>query len=144
LDVRRISARDTLPLRHKLLREGKDLETCKYEGDEDDQTFHLGAFIDSKLVSVASLYFERHPSFEDPYQYRLRGMATMPEHRRTGLSSALLQMAFPIVKQNQCTLLWCNARTSAIGYYEKSGFEIVGEEFDIPEIGPHYLMVKYI
>jgi GNAT superfamily N-acetyltransferase len=127
-----------------MLREGRPREEAIFTGDEEDQTFHLGAFVDNKLVSVASFYFERHPSLEDEYQYRLRGMATLPEFQRQGLSSALLKMAFPIIKQNLCSVLWCNARARAMGFYQQVGFEKVGEEFDIPTVGPHYLMFKKI
>jgi len=144
LKVLRISAADTRSIRHQILRPNQTLEDCKYPGDESDQTFHLGAFIDGKLVSVASFYFEKHPKLEEPYQYRLRGMATLPDYRGQGLSSELLTMAFPIIKQNFCQLLWCNAREGALGFYEKVGFHSSGNRFDIEGIGPHYLMSKEI
>ena len=123
-----------------MLRPNGTLEDCIFQGDNDELTFHLGAFVDKKLVSVASFYFESHKSFEDPYQYRLRGMATLPEYQGQGLSSALLRTAFPVIKQNQCTLLWCNAREKAMGFYERVGFKPNGEFFSIPNIGKHVLM----
>jgi hypothetical protein len=36
--------------------------------------------------------------------------------------------------------VWCNARTPARGFYERAGFAVEGEEFELPEIGPHVLM----
>jgi GNAT superfamily N-acetyltransferase len=123
-----------------MLRPHGTLEDCVFSGDTDEMTFHLGAFVDKKLVSVASFYFECSPKFPDQYQYRLRGMATLPDHQGQGLSSALLKTAFPVIKQNQCTLLWCNAREKAIGYYEKVGFVPNGEVFSVPQIGKHILM----
>lgn len=144
MKVLRISASDTYHLRQKMLRPGRSLEECKFPGDEDEQTFHLGAFHENKLVSVASFFFEKHPNFEEPYQYRLRGMATHEDFQRKGYSRELLKVAFPIIKQNFCTLLWCNARLGAVGFYQTVGFEKIGEVFEIPEIGPHYLMFKKI
>ena len=123
-----------------MLRPNGTLEDCVFQGDNDELTFHLGAFVDKKLVSVASFYFEKNDRFSDPYQYRLRGMATLPEHQGQGLSWALLRTAFPVIKQNQCTLLWCNAREKAMGFYEKVGFTPSGEFFSIPHIGKHILM----
>ncbi len=38
-------------------------------------------------------------------------------------------------------ILWCNARVSAAEFYRKLGYEIVSDEFEIPHIGPHYLMM---
>lgn len=140
MEVLRIKAIDTYPIRHKMLRPNGTIEDCMFQGDNDELTFHLGAFVDKKLVSVASFYFEKHPSFNDPYQYRLRGMATLPEYQGQGLSSALLRTAFPVIKQNQCTLLWCNAREKATGFYLKVGFRPTGELFTIQNIGKHMLM----
>ena len=144
MKVLRVHPKDTIALRHQMLRPGKPVESCVFVGDDDEQTFHLGAFVDSKLVSVASFYFEKHPKLLPPYQYRLRGMATLPEHQRSGLSSELLKMAFPIIKQNLATMLWCNARLTAVGFYEKVGFEKIGEVFSIADIGEHILMTKKI
>ncbi len=144
MKVLRIHPKDTITIRHQILRLGKPVESCVYSGDDDEQTFHLGAFVDTKLVSVASFYFEKHPALSAPYQYRLRGMATLPEYQRSGLSSELLKMAFPIIKQNLASLLWCNARLTAVGFYEKVGFTKVGETFTIADIGEHLLMTKKI
>lgn len=140
MQVLRIKAIDTHPIRHKMLRPNGTLDDCIFQGDNDEMTFHLGAFVDKKLVSVASFYFEKNSHFPDPYQYRLRGMATLPEYQGQGLSSALLRTAFPVIKQNQCTLLWCNAREKATGFYSKVGFISSGESFSIPHIGKHILM----
>lgn len=144
MKVLRINASDTYQIRHQVLRPGKPIESTHFKDDENDQSFHLGAFIDSKLVSVASFYFEKSSDLDEEYQYRLRGMATLPTHQGKGLSSALLKTAFPIIKQNFCQLLWCNARTTAQGFYQKVGFEKTGDEFDIRDIGKHVLMYKTI
>ncbi len=144
MKVLQIAARDTHSLRHKILRQGRPVEECYFPADEDDQTFHLGAFIDNKLVSVASFFYERNPAFEDENQYRLRGMATLDEHRGQGHSRALLRTAFPIIKQNFCSLVWCNARASAVPFYEKTGFTSTGDIFEVPVIGPHLLMFRKI
>lgn len=125
-----------------MLRPGKPVEEVKFNNDDNEQTFHLGAFVDNKLVSVASFYYEKHPELEGEHHYRLRGMATHPDHQHKGLSRELLRVAFPIIKQNFCNLVWCNAREAAAGFYEKVGFEKIYGPFDIEDIGPHYLMAK--
>ena len=144
MKVLRINASDTYQIRSQVLRPGKPIEATYFKDDDNDQSFHLGAFIDSQLVSVASFYFETSQDLQEEYQYRLRGMATLPDHQGKGLSSALLKTAFPIIKQNFCQLLWCNARTTAQGFYQKVGFERTGDEFQIRDIGPHILMYKTI
>lgn len=142
MKVLRVHPKDTLPLRQQMLRQGKPIEACVFPGDNDEQTFHLGAFVDNKLVSVASFYFEKHPLMSGENHFRLRGMATLPEHQHKGYSHELLKMAFPIIKQNFCTVVWCNARMSALGFYEKVGFKKIGAPFELSDIGPHILMAK--
>lgn len=146
MKILRVSHQDTYPIRMQVLVPDHSLQKAKFEGDDDeDVSFHLGAFMDSKLVSVASFFYERNTLFPDLHQYQLRGMATLPEFQNQGLSRELLKMAFPIIKQNFCTLLWCNARVSAIGFYENVGFKKFNDDvFEIPEIGPHVLMYKPI
>lgn len=142
--VKQIEAKDTYYLRNNILRPNRPVETCHFEGDFDEQTFHLGAFIDDELASIASFYFIKNDQVPDSYQYQLRGMATLDNFQGQGLSSALLRTAFPIIKNNNVDVLWCNARVSAIGFYEKVGFKTISEEFDIPDVGPHVLMLKHI
>jgi hypothetical protein len=38
------------------------------------------------------------------------------------------------------TRLWCNARTPARTLYERVGFVVASDEFEPPQIGPHYRM----
>lgn len=146
MKVLRINASDTYPIRQQVLTPDHDLKKSKFEHDDDeDISFHLGAFIDSQLVSVASFYYDRNTTFPDLHQYQLRGMATLPEFQGQGFSSELLNMAFPVIKQNFCTLLWCNARVTAVGFYEKVGFKTFSDiPFEIEGIGTHVLMYKNI
>ncbi|EST36322.1 hypothetical protein N566_16465, partial [Streptomycetaceae bacterium MP113-05] len=39
-------------------------------------------------------------------------------------------------------LMWCNGRTGARGFYERHGYEAVGEEFVIEGVGPHYVFAR--
>lgn len=140
MDVKQIEAKDTYQIRNHILRKGLPIESCYFEGDSDENTFHLGAFVDDKLASVASFYFKNNPNFEEEYQFQLRGMATLEEYQGQGLSSALLKTAFPLIQKNHVKLLWCNARKNATGFYKKVGFEVCSDEFHIDGVGPHYLM----
>lgn len=145
MQIRRINAKDTYPIRHKMLRPGKPIEDCIFPGDDDeDQNFHLGAFVEGKLVSIASFYYKENPAFEESNQYQLRGMSTLEDYQSQGHSSELLNTAFPIIKQNFCDILWCNARVSASGFYQKVGFEKLGEPFEIKATGSHVLMFKRV
>ena len=37
--VKQITAAETIPVRHQVLRQGKPIESCVFQNDEDSQTF---------------------------------------------------------------------------------------------------------
>ena len=39
-------------------------------------------------------------------------------------------------------LFWCNARVPALAFYQRQGWQIMSEQFDIPTAGPHRKMTK--
>jgi GNAT superfamily N-acetyltransferase len=140
MQLKEISAEDTYSIRGEMLRKGRPPETRKLEGDHDELTFHLGGFVKGKLVSVASFYFKHNPQLPGEHHFQLRGMATLSQFQGKGLSSALLKRAIPIIKNNHCSHIWCNARLVAKGFYEKVGFKAISDSFEIEPIGPHVLM----
>ena len=69
-------------------------------------------------------------------------MATLAKSQKQGTAKALLDFAFERLQNQNQEILWCDARLMAIGFYEKMGFTKQGEMYEIPLIGPHYLMWK--
>jgi len=124
MEIRRLEVHDILPLRNKILRPKEIVTDYEFEGDHDESTLHLGVYIDGTLSSVATFTFEEHSQLKGKVPVRLRGMATLPKHRKKGLSKSLIETALPVVKQNQCDILWCEAREKAAGFY----------------VGPHQVM----
>ncbi|RZK10679.1 MAG: GNAT family N-acetyltransferase [Flavobacterium sp.] len=53
----------------------------------------------------------------------------------------LIKYAIDYLKEAKADYIWCNARTSAIDFYKKQGFETISEEFEISGVGPHYIMI---
>jgi predicted GNAT family N-acyltransferase len=140
VDVRTVPAADTRPLRHLVLRPGQPAESTVYPGDDDPDTRHLAAFVDGQLVGIASIYREARSGADIVPGWRLRGMATSGEARGKGVGRALLSACLLHVAAEGGGEVWCNARAEALGFYAAAGFEVVGEEFEIPDIGPHRVM----
>jgi GNAT superfamily N-acetyltransferase len=146
VEVKKIIAAQTYPLRQQILVPNGELSQAKFGNDDDEKiAFHLGAFSNNELLSIASFFQSDNHLFQNENQYQLRGMATIPTHQGKGISSEILSFSIPLLRQKFCTLLWCNARTSAIGFYEKAGFRKINNEvFEIEGIGPHIVMYKNI
>jgi GNAT superfamily N-acetyltransferase len=140
MDARRITAAETVPLRSTVLRPGRPVEECSFPGDDDERTFHAGTFLNGRIVSVASLYLEPREGDAPGTAWRLRGMATEPGLRRSGAGRAALDACLEHARASGATVAWCNARTEAVGFYERLGWRVIGDEFEIPTVGPHFVM----
>ncbi len=139
--IRAISAAETIAVRWPVLRPGFARETAIFDGDVAPGTLHFGAFDGETLVGVASIYlipFPAQPEVSPTFQ--LRGMATLPEVRGAGFGKALLDACVAVAREKGAALIWCNARTGAAEFYAQRGWQIIGEDFDIPTVGPHFRM----
>ncbi|WP_024572209.1 MULTISPECIES: GNAT family N-acetyltransferase [Bacillus] len=142
LEVKTISAEDTYEIRHRILRPHQSIEQCKYEEDHAKGSFHLGAFFEEKLISIASFSPQNQPLITESPAYRLRGMATLEGYRDQKGGSTLVKHAEEKLAENGVQAVWCNARSHVKGYYSKLGWEELGEPFEIPGIVTHIIMYK--
>ena len=138
--IRPVSAAKARPLRHTVLRPHQSPETLIYPGDDAPDTLHVGAFENETLVGIASVMHESPEGESDPRAWRLRGMATLPQVRRRGVGAALVRACMAHVAAHGGTSLWCKGRTSALAFYNSLGFQATGDEFDVPDTGPHFIM----
>lgn len=129
-------------MRSQVLRPGIPPEALVYPGDGDPETVHFAAVADGHIVGIASLYHAPRAGSSDAGEWQLRGMATAPEVRGKGFGAALVREAMAHARAKGGTLFWFNARVVALGFYRKLGFETVGDEFDVPGVGPHYVMLQ--
>lgn len=108
------------------------------------ELFHLGLFANEALVSVGTFILEDLPSADTSTysvkqnHWRLRGMATLPDHRGKGYASAVLDCGIWEVVFRQGRLLWFNGRSTAAQFYRARGFRQIGHERIIPGLQPHF------
>lgn len=141
ISIQTISATDTHELRQKILRPHQPIEEMVYPLDHFSDSFHAGAFVEDDLVGIVSLYPESQDGSTHNGDWRLRGMAVDKGLQGQGIGKDLVKIAMDHARSQSGRNVWCNARTSAMGFYLGLGFESVGEEFDIPGIGPHLIAV---
>ena len=142
--IKLVNATDTWALRHQVLRPDQPLASVDYKEDSTREALHFAASLKDQIVAVASIYREDESGRTEGKVWRLRGMATAPEIRGTGVGGALLSALLLRLKSQSEERVWCNARITASGFYLHYGFDVVGDEFQMPGIGPHYLMNKVL
>ncbi len=142
--IRTITALETYPVRHEVLRKGRALESCHFDGDDLLTTVHFGLYENEELAAILTILESRNPAFKSDLQFQLRGMAVRESHQKKGYGEELLRTTEEYLKNQHGKLIWFNARVSAVGFYEKCGYKKSGPLFEIENVGPHYLMYKEI
>lgn len=140
LEVRRATAEEIRPLRHAVLRPGHPESASVYP--EDDIAVHISAWDDGMLVGCATVFPDPWKGPEgppaEPAAWRLRGMAVDPSRHRTGVGRVVLSAVVEAAVAGGAPLLWANARTTALPFYEANGWGVAGEEFLTADTGlPH-------
>ena len=142
--IKRLKALDTYSVRHPVLRSGRPIEDCAMPGDDDATSLHLGCYHNNRLTGVVSL-MNNEATFQDqPHAYQLRGMAVLPTAQGQGLGSQLLVAAQDALRQAGNTRVWAQARIAAVPFYEKHGWQVVSDAFEIEGIGTHYQITKQL
>lgn len=133
---REANAEEIRPLRHRVLREGRPPEDAIFEGDDAPTTRHFLVQWTDQVVAVATVMQAPFPDGDGP-ALQLRGMAVAPEHQGKGLGAQLVQGIAQAVGEP----MWCNARMSALPFYEKQGWQGTGDTFEVERIGAHRRMI---
>ncbi|MCZ8332028.1 MAG: GNAT family N-acetyltransferase [Flavobacterium sp.] len=90
MKIEEITFQETFSVRHPVLRAGKPIESCHFDGDDLTSTKHFGIFIDNTLVGVTSLFMQDHSFFNHKIQMQMRGMAVLNSHQKQGFGEKLL------------------------------------------------------
>jgi len=143
-DIKIISAEKTHAVRHPMLRQGRPIGDCVFEGDHDPSTIHLGAFIDNKLVGVLSAYQKSATVFDAKKSYQIRGVAVLTSTHRKGIGRALMTHIEKLLRQGKIDLIWLNARITALDFYTALAYQQKGDAFEIEGIGTHYCLYKIL
>ena len=122
-------------LRYQMLRKplGLSFTAADLEAEKDD--ILLGCFEEEKLEACCML------TKTDPKTVRLRQMAVSDNLQGKGIGRVLMTFAENIARDRGFRRLTMNARKSAVGFYEKTGYKICSDEFTEVTI-PHYMMDK--
>ena len=140
--IKEISAFETIIVRHPVLRFGKPIESCRFEGDDLPTTKHFGLFFENQLSVVISVFEAKNNLFLEENQFQIRGMAVLEQHQKKGFGEVLLKYCENQIRIKMGEIIWFNARESAIGFYEKSDYQKSGDGFEIADIGIHYVLFK--
>jgi GNAT superfamily N-acetyltransferase len=137
-----IAAEDTYKLRHEVLWPNASLQEVQLAVDH--VSIHLGAFATQQEdslekrtpIGVITIHLSRledkstlpEPSSET-LEAQFRKLAVAPEWQGRGVGSRLVEQAGIVASGAGARSLWCDARTSALSFYERLGMHTEGSSF---------------
>ena len=131
------SYRQMVLLRSQLLREPLGLSFTAGELAREKDDILIGAFDEEDMMGCCVL------SKVDDDTLRLRQMAVGNSKQGRGVGESILSFTENIARDKGYKKIMMHARNTAIGFYERFGYEINSPEFI--EVGlPHHIMHKNI
>lgn len=122
-------------LRDKILREPLNLMFSEEELFLENEQIHIGGF--DEETAIASLSFV----IQSPTLLKMRQVCVAADQQGKNFGKELIEFSEKWAKENNYNSLECNARESAIPFYESLGYEKIGNQFFEVKI-PHYKMIK--
>ena len=124
-------------LRDELLRKPLGLSFSRDELEQEKEDILVGAFDDDKILACCLL------TKADHHTVRLRQMAVKKSQQGKGIGHSMMRFAETLAKDKGFKKLMMHARDTAIGFYEKQGYRVKGEQFFEVTI-PHHVMEKHL
>lgn len=124
-----------LNLRNEILRKPLNLVFDKRELEEERDDILIGAFEEKKILGCCLL------TRMDKDRVRLRQMAVQNNLQGKGIGASMMNYAENVARDAGFKVLIMHARKTAVGFYEKLGYNIASDEFIEVSI-PHFIMEK--
>ncbi|MFL2666147.1 MAG: GNAT family N-acetyltransferase [Flavobacteriaceae bacterium] len=140
--LKKVDSNDLLPIRSKILRNNANYDYCKYKGDNLDSSFHIGAYINNKIVGGVSVIKKKSNYKNLTNSYQLRGMCVLENFQKKGIGEKILKEAEKHCKILKIKNIWMNARVKAANFYLKLNYIDLGFRYEIKGIGLHYFLYK--
>ncbi len=114
-DFEIVDVEDILPFRQAMLWPDKPISHVKVAGDED--AIHICLRSNGEIVAAGTF-------FRSGETAQLRKLAVSPQCRGQGIGKALVSFGVDHLAKLGITRLWCDARVTAVGFYEALEFEV--------------------
>jgi predicted GNAT family N-acyltransferase len=124
-----------LGLRYEVLRKPLNITFHDEELKKEKNDLLIGAFDEDKILGCCLL------TKMDNDCVRLRQMAVQNNLQGKGIGASMMNFAENVARDAGYKKIIMHARKTAIGFYEKLGYKVSGEEFEEISI-PHVIMEK--
>ena len=124
-----------IELRYKILRQPLGMYYTQEQLDAEKDEFHFAAFEGEKLIGCLLM------KAINSEELKMRQVAVDEDYQGKGVGKALVLYSEKFASENGFSLISLHARKTAVLFYEKLLYKIVGDEFTEVSL-PHFKMVK--
>jgi GNAT superfamily N-acetyltransferase len=124
-----------IQLRNEILRKPLNLTFAKEDLEKEKNDILIAAFEEERMLGCCLL------TKIDEERVRLRQMAVEKTLQGKGIGASMMNYAENVARDHGYKTLLMHARKTAIGFYEKLGYVVTGNEFTEVSI-PHFVMEK--
>lgn len=124
-----------ITLRMDILRKPLGLSFSPDELQKEKDDILIGAFEDDDILGCCLMTKTADKTL------RLRQMAVQNNLQGKGIGASMMNFAETVARDKGFKKLTMHARKTALGFYEKLGYKVTGDEFEEVTI-PHYVMEK--
>jgi GNAT superfamily N-acetyltransferase len=140
--VHQVAPQRLYDLRRRVLRDDDRALDVSNPDDELVTSLHFGGFLGERAVVSASFYALAAPFAPEEAAYQLRYMATDFDVQGRGLGAQLLSQVIEDLARRGMGRVWANARTSALAFYEATGWTVVPDSFFVStETGVDHVVI---
>jgi predicted GNAT family N-acyltransferase len=122
-------------LRMEILRKPLGLSFTNAELEKEKDDILIAAFEDDKILACCML------TKQDDKNVKLRQMAVQNNLQGKGIGASIMSFAETLARDRGYKKLMMHARKTALGFYEKLGYKVTGDEFNEVTV-PHFVMEK--
>lgn len=139
IEVVAMTATDIRDLRIKVLRKNTPDKDCNYPEDNLPDVVHLGVRRDGVVIGTSTWFARECPNIPAESALQLKGMAVDDDLQGSGIGAAIIAAGVAHATDCCVQLIWARARDSALGFYERNGFTMIGNGYgDGPTGMPHH------
>lgn len=122
-------------LRYEILRKPLGLNFSPDELEMEKNDILIGAFDDERIMGCCLV------TQVDNHVAKLRQMAVSKNMQRMGIGESMISFAENITRDRGFRILMMHARDTAIGFYERFGYKVRGDQFIEVNL-QHHVMEK--
>jgi GNAT superfamily N-acetyltransferase len=143
-EINRVASEELHDLRRRVLRSNDPAADVGDPRDAEATAEHYAGVLEGQVVVCASVYPSSSPIHPDLRTYQLRYMATDFAVQGRGLGAIVLTSICGSLAGRGVQEVWANGRDTALGFYQRLGWEMVpGSEHVSPYTQlPHTVIYK--